>query len=1050
MYRRRPHPFTALSAFFFALLGAAPHLASADPAYIPLDSNSRPASDLVYQGRPLLPEEAFALSRSGKIDLSDLNPASSDFWKPEAGAGSDALSLNEATPLDYLGTIPSQSGNFRFTATQPGSNGIPLNFTFMLSKRVHNVLYRKALLRKLGYTVPAMRPVRTLRIHFSDAFEKEIFITALQDSSEGNADRWVTERNGDTELVLQDVVAMEDQDRAYNPAMGFVPTEVIAGRRVLSALVIPLSLVEVPESVNLFSWSPGQIESRQLRIDYPSGSEFPCGLDDARWITKRIVSLTRKDWEDVARAAQLPPPVAQLFVEKAISRRDQFAKVFKVDFKAHDADSDFDPKTELLPDLKKGQLTRQTWPGYGSRFSYGDPESPLSNSEIWAWTKSIGLSTLIDNAMGELNNLPGLQTDQTKKIGEHQVKVFIREFRKYLETGVQGKVPLGVWAFPRAGVQLIASRDIVTGTYLGTDNLVQLADSVGFNISAGAYIGIDGIAAPFGANGGVDATYTRTYTHVRPIKSLKAALKYPFKNMAVPLFQRRLGRGLDQLIGSDSTHLSAAERRSLVSDVVASFKKEFDIGESLIMTDSMGAGFDAQGGATFWGLVKAKIGFEAAQNVVSRVQIYRAGENTIQIYRDSGNMTALSATLSGSAIVPVITLSTAYRPGTANTRVHRLNITADESRNPNLVRNLSALKNVLFTQSVELLRTIDSGISVAHQFREHENRMGLIGFVFDGVDSTTQMTVTNQQGAEKKLHRRYWSRTMGEDFVTLGEQTVTNLIGYLLKVGVQLPSEAGANPGYTILGKARTRLLTLDALSDQGRLDEPYVHLARVWNGWALSKKKAEKLLHRLNERYGYEFYPDTALNETDKLALYHIDVDFQFYERGLKAMRTLSDFEVRHIFKQHPIHGEAIEEEDDQADTISPPEDSAELGQDSPEDSNGSGSFLRLRSIAQRAAADGKLERESKYVLKMISLAEERLSLKGLSELTGGEGGVYVTSRIEGFRKGDENGDTPYEGNSYGEYGSRNTAGPMEAIRALTGMTEAEFLANWLIKRVL
>ncbi len=1044
---RRSLVFSIVSiALFGALSGALTSVASADPAYIPLDSNSRPSSDLVYQGKPLLPEEAFALSRSGQVDLSNLDPAVSDFWKPEVRPStSDSLPLNTQTEVTYLGTVASRAGNFRFTATQPGSGGIPLNFTFMLSKRIHNVLYRKALLRKLGYTVPAMLPVRKLRVQFSDRFEKEVFITALEAASEGNSDRWVVEAIGDDALVLQDVVAMDDQDRAYNPAMGFFPSDTIAGRRVISALVIPLSLVEVPESMNLFSWNTGQIESRQLRLDYPSGSEFPCGLDDARWMTKRIAHLTREDWKEIARAAQVPDSVAQLFVEKTISRRDHLVKVFKVASKVQGIESiDFDTKTELLPDLKKGQLTRLTWEGYGSRFTYGDPESPLSNSEVWAWTRSIGISTLIDNAMSQLNNLPGMETDSSKIMSDHQIKLFVREFKHFLETGEQRKVPFGVWAFPRGGIQLLASRDIVTGTYLGTDNLVQLADSVGFNISAGATIGFDGVPSPVGAQAGVEGTYTRTYTHIRPIKSLKAALKYPFKNMAVPLYQRRLGRDLDQLIGSESSHLTAAQRKALVSEVVGSFKKEFNIGESLIVIDSIGAGFDAQGGATFWGLVKAKLSFEASQKVLSRLQIFRASENTIQIYRDFGNSTNLSASVSGSAIVPVITLSTAYRPGTAKTRMHRLNITADESRNPGLVRGLSALKNVLFTQSVELLRSIDSGVSVSHHFKERESRLGLVGFVFDGVNSTTQMTVKNTQGAEKKLHRRYWSRTRGQDFMSLGEETVMNLIGYLLHVGVALPNQAGANPGYTVLGKAFTRLLTFDAVADSGKLEQPYIHLARVWNGWSMTKKKAEKLIHRLNERYGYEFYPDTALNETDKLALYHIDVDFQFYERGLKALRALPSSKVRRIFKEHPIRGEKIAEEGDDE------SDAEESGKDSDEDSHGSGRFLRLRTLAERAARDGKIDRESKYLLKLISLAEARLSLSGLKELTGGDGGVYVTTRIEGFRKGDENGDTPYVGNSYGEYGSRQTAGPMAEIRAITGMSEAEFLANWLMKRVL
>lgn len=1013
----------------------------AEPAFIPLKSQVRPAADLLLDGKPILPEDAYARARTGEFDLADLQPVPSDFWTGRSEATEiDALTLNESEAVDYVGTVPSRAGNFRFTALQSADAGNgPGNFTFMISKRVHNVLLRKALLRRLGYTVPVAKRIARLKLRFRDAFEKEIFITNLQNSAEGHADRWVVENTSDHELVLQDVVAMEDQDRVYNAAMGFVPSSVVASRRVLSALLVPLVLADNPESVNLLSWSAGRIVSNQVRLDYDGASEFDCSLDDARWILKRIAPLKREDWESIVRAADLPEPVAKLLVEKLLSRRNDLLKLFRV--------GGFDKikpntKIETKPDLAQAQLTRQTWEGYGSRFSYGDPESPLSNSELGAWVKSRAFSIVVSNAMAALNSLPGIQTNDAGRIQQHQLRQLARDLMHYVETGEARKVPLGLWAFPRAGTQLLASRDVVTGTYLGTDNLVQLVDTVGVSVTAGAFIGLDGVPAlgrilPVGVSGGTDVYYTRTYAHVKPIKSLKASLKYPFKNVAIPLFQRRLGRGLERLLGPEAAELPDAERKALIKEVITSFKEQFDIGESLIISDTVGAGLQASAGVNFLAIAQARTAFEASQNLLARMHIYRKDEDTIQIYRDFGNSTRLGAGIDAYAIIPVITLRTNYHPGKARVKMHTLKLTPDESRNPNLVRALGALQTVLYTQSAELLRSVSPAVEVQHKFKEHESGIGAFGFELAGISSTSRILVKNAQGAEKQLFRRYSAQSWGRDLLSYGLDAFSGLVGYFMGIRPTLSSPTGANLGYAMFGRAKNRIVTLEAVAEDGKLVEPYVEVSRIWNGWSLSQKKTQKLLDRLNSRYGYQFYPDTTLNETEKLALYHVGMHFQFYERGLRILSKMTDLQITQVFRNYSV-------------VETPAEDSSDAEEYAETDTDRTGRFLWLRRKLERAVREGDLEGQSEALVKMVGIAEKHLSLEGLSILTGGDGGVYVTSRLEGFRKGDENGDTPYEGQGYGEYGSRRTQGPVEEIRRMTGMSESEFQANWLLRRML
>ncbi len=57
---------------------------------------------------------------------------------------------------------------------------------------------------------------------------------------------------------------------------------------------------------------------------------------------------------------------------------------------------------------------------------------------------------------------------------------------------------------------MILSRNIVTGTYLGTDNLVQLADSVGVVVGAGVFAGTTGLPTPLTAYASAEAVLLRS------------------------------------------------------------------------------------------------------------------------------------------------------------------------------------------------------------------------------------------------------------------------------------------------------------------------------------------------------------------------------------------------------------------------------------------------------------------------------------------------------------------------------------------------------------
>ena len=96
---------------------------------IPLDYGKRPATDLFYEGNILLPDEADKLRREQpKFDLSKLDPDETTvLWKKKKpfllDESLDSLPLEVEDPIWYTSTVPSRSGNFRFTIEQETSEG---------------------------------------------------------------------------------------------------------------------------------------------------------------------------------------------------------------------------------------------------------------------------------------------------------------------------------------------------------------------------------------------------------------------------------------------------------------------------------------------------------------------------------------------------------------------------------------------------------------------------------------------------------------------------------------------------------------------------------------------------------------------------------------------------------------------------------------------------------------------------------------------------------------------------------------------------------------
>lgn len=1041
-----------LTLFLFIIWSA---LAFAQEHGIPTKYMNDPAVDLTRNGKLLLPDEVHEIRENSKYDISLLNPVeTSDLWKNVfvKDLPADKLPVNEMDEVTYHSPVVSPTGIFRFNIIN--KNGEQKFYTMMLSKNVHSSLLAKSVLRKIGYQVPDIKYLPKIVIKFKDEVEKKVFLSYLEDVAyAGTPKNWVVEDLGD-KLVLQDLVIMPSNYIIYNLTFGILSNNAapdIQGRRLLSSLAVPLSIVNLTESVNMLRWNAGVVSNNRVNLYLDSADEFQSTWDDARWITRRIEKLTRADWKEIVASSNTPKAVQQIMLEKIISRRNSVMKLFKIDAEQLPIEEKIDNGLELID----GKLTQQNWPGYASRFAHGDPDSPLSDSDMKSWVKSRAISTGMEIALAQINQLPFLGTDIEKLSSAKYQKHIADAAAQAVLDQKPFEMPVKAWVFPTLRGNLIFSRNLVTGTYLGTDNLVQLVDTVGVTMSAGLYAGTMGISTgkigggtgvmPVSVAGGAQATYIRTYAHLRPVFNIKKSLKYSFGNVFVPLVKMDYGKMLHEALKVTIDPEATKEtREAAIEKALKPFKDAMNIGESILVTDSIATNGQVQAGASLYGKVlSAQVGVNGGHLIMSRFHVHRKSEDSFQVYKDIGHKGSVGVGLSVDSLIPILTVSFKKTAGHAKVKFFSLNLSKE---NPEALKEAQALRSAIVHSSTGDMEEKEiKPYILKHSFKEALPSMNLLFWQWIKQNSSTDITVTNPEGQEKYFRRHYYGLTQGRNYQAYVNAVINHWVGMLFDKGAGLSDATGTNPGYSFKGRAKTKFLTLDQeLDKEGNVIEPFVSLSRVWNGWSINRKKAEELLEEIRQQYKFQFYNAPVLKDTSKIYLYNIGVNILFYQKGLEHLLSLDDKRIKRIFLEHQM----------QHSLVVNPNVEEELENEDFDDEKytdtGVNKFLRLLKRFRRLDLKNKDSRANKNLLKAISYMEKSVYLPGIVKLVGGEENIYVTSKITGFREGDEDGDRPIVSSSLGEFGSPRILGPVLQMQKTTDMLEGEFFINWMMQRLI
>jgi hypothetical protein len=870
---------------------------------------------------------------------------------------------------------------------------------------MHNFLLRRNILAKLGYETQPMSWLPRFKLNFVDTIDRDLFKEDMKDKLLAASDRWVVSEQ-DLTLILQDALVLTPESEIYNLATGIMAPEVHQGRRLLRAPYVPLALVDTTESVNLMPWQAGRVILENLKLYHTQDLDTGYGTswDDARWIARRMAKLTRADFTEIVHLASFPMAVEKLLIEKIIARRNNLLELLKLEVPA----LPFTPEASFDKGLVKGEIVQEFFPGFASRFSYGDPESPFSASELGSFALTRGQAETIDLAIQQLNQLFG--TDDQKKYTEELTNIVNKEGPYFTTQAI---------LVPSFHANIILSRDIITGTYLGTNNKVQLVDNFGYELDAGVFGGVEGILTvpqSISVKGGTSLRFQRVFSHIKPVQSLKKSLKEPYKNMIVPMMLKNIGHKIDQL-----SSVNNENNQRVIAAIIGDLKGILSVGESFIITDSLVP--DVFGEvelslSQFVGIdpriLKVYSKVQAERNMISRFHLHRPDENTFQIYQDHGKNLRLLMTLKLRSFVPILSLSGNFNRATLETYFYPVSLNPDTMT----VETLKALRQSIFSLDKDALEDVVKPYRVNTTIRGNSSQFEFLVWKRNGFGNYQKLELTHAQGGEKKtIHRRYDATTFGTDYEGYSKEAVNLLIKTLLNWDVAVSDVMTLNPGFTIGGKAKNKIFSSEF--DGKRLSTNY---QRILNGWRIGNKSLRDRLLQINREVGRQIFDPLTVINTNSILLYQISFMYILTQEGADKITSASQAQLKSLLTRYMPEHASQEDVDNLSRSLF-------------------SSIKKIRVSLKSADPSGGMKNLHSWLKRF----QDAATIRALEELVGSENIAYQ-GKIEGFRQGDENGDSTLFSNVYGTLPLPLQVPPTQQVMNNWGIMEGELTASWMM----
>jgi hypothetical protein len=1101
MLRRNGSMTIAALAVLFAGTTLSPVNANAESKALPtsaieLKNGEAPASDLLLNGQPLDADRAADLRKAG-MDLSLLTPVANDIWSDtklsaiDSSAESSAATFPaDSTVLEYKSLVPlNPEGWFRTQVQGVGKDGQTRLYRMLLSLNTHQALMRAALLRKLGYPVQSPQWYRQVRVRFSSDAELKKFVAEIPTQA-GLVDnkRWVLNEDlGKKEVWLQDV--MLEPSTITVPTsfyMGNMIATQLKGRRTMRSLLVPFTLLDAPESVNMYAWEAAQLINESLIFTHKYADAFQeTTLDDVQWIAERIGRLNVADWKEIVQAGRYPPDIEAIIFEKTIARRNNILAYAKVQNRLPQELRKFDYKKQItVGSVQQGKVTQERYDGYALRFTHGDPESPLKTDDIVRFLKieatSAGIRQLTSLVNDKLEYFPmdkllqersdGLRKQFFDHIQKNPTKPFVQ--------------PISTWGGPTGGISLNASRSIVTGSYFGdqsSDFKVSMVDQISAGARVGYFLGVDGYPKVFPGIG-ANLSVIRSYVHVRPIPSIKAADKKSWSELFVPKFMKNLGGLL-----STSTAEKPEDRQKEMTDSITKFLDELQESETFTVTDSLAIGENASLTipiTTLLGLdpvsYTATISLGASANqVVLRRTTFTRENGFIKIYLQNIQSQMAGLSLDVNLWMNIMRLSFERKWGQARTRAFHLD--EKPSEEVKLRNTILAIKGILSTNNSELLESNFHPYHLNHKTQADISQGKFLFWRWTNIEEWHRVKVRPPKDPTRDYDPKKFERTLfshrilersGKNYYSFLSDVLDGLVqnSSFWKPGL-LSGGGGSNPKDSFFGNARWTVTNTEAEVTRGRESNPVTTVENFWAGWDLSKKDLFSTLDQIDSRVqrlrlGLPLVNRDTFNDMRRLQLYEIRTTLIVYEEGMEKLRKRflvkngdrgSGFQRFVGWDKYSGTDKAIVEKilipmygkQKFDDWCYMQKNSGEGGRSTHTGAHGESYDCLMpwmyEVLSLRREYPSNREERVKWATRLLTHLERHLDLGKLIQYIGKEN-LFYQVKISGFRTRDENGDTAeYRSSTIGTFNTKDRAGVFKDFTTDFHITSSEMNASYL-----
>lgn len=893
--------------------------AFAESLMIPRDRIGAPAKDLLIKknpsdpGTPVDQGTLIHLQKSGK-DISTLDPSPhTDVWgtTPTFDTEIEASYPKEKEIVNYFSFLPAPSSAHIFRAqvyVQRQEGAVPVSFALNASLEGHAALLRAALLRALGYRIAPSRHYEALTIQFPDIATRDLFLDTLSNQTLTHRNRWI--RNLDEkkpEVTLQDVILEPAQVKTANYHWSQIKDyHNVAGsdlyeRRIIRSLVVPLTLGDIPENINVYSFEMGRIRDESVVFTLPTSGAFTdATIDDARWMGRKIAKLSRAELQAIVREGHYPPEVEPLLVEKIIGRRDQMLSLLRLENEFKPMGANLELETGAV---KGSKLTQSEFSGHAERFAYGDIENPMRLSEIGRFLHMQAYTTILSNITSKINEYITAQSQADAILNAEQQyqKTAFESFIKHIMERKTGSfsAPIKTWAFPVGGAHITVDRSLVTGSYYGGDQNIQLVDNIGVQVNVGFFGGVMGITTAF-PTFGANMTLQRNYIHVRPVAKIQDALDAKWKDLWINRYLIDLSKIL-----SPTESLDPANAKENLKKFMDQLKE----GEVFMTTDSFIGGASGQVNIPIMPLLQAGfvglsptvgIGAGVQGAIFKRTIINRTaaqGENLdgIQVYFQNILMGSTNLSFSFDYYINLMKYMYSVKVGDSKVKAYIVNKgDHPEGWEPKLV---AALRGVLEKNDDELMAASFPPYTAEHVIKAQSHSLSMLLWKWKAIREGHTLTVLPppdpSHGIVPEEHKRILYRdsattASGTSWTSLISNIIQGVTSQELDQPVSLFSNnAGDNPANSFMGTARWKTVSTEAEITPSRPGDAVSRVEHHWRGWYLPKKRFFKVIDAIEDAVlplngGVPMVRRADFNDMKAFELYDISTSFLLYNKGI------------------------------------------------------------------------------------------------------------------------------------------------------------------------